>query len=143
MTQIYAPNWEDIDPDDWASWPCRYFRPYEVCDRRTGKVKTTAEFLAWMDALREDFGQPIYINSWYRSPASNKAVSDTGEDGAHTTGEALDIRASLTDAFRIVEIAMKSGCKRIGLKQHGSIDQRFVHLDFDRSKPLPRFWTYS
>lgn len=142
MTQIYAANWEDINPKDWAAWPCRYFTPFEVRDRRTGEVKTTSEFLAWMDALRIDYGLPIYVNSWYRSPESNKTVSDTGEDGAHTSGEALDIRVSLANAVRLVEVAMRSGCKRIGLKQHGPHDKRFVHLDFDRSKPSPRFWTY-
>lgn len=141
MSEIYTLNWRDIDPES-DEWPCRFFTPYEVRDRRTGEVKTTKEFLSWMDALRDRFGKPIIINSWYRSPASNAEVSTTGIDGAHTTGLAVDIKVSHADAFTLVALAISMGCRRIGLRQTGGASSRFVHLDLDPSKPSPRIWTY-
>lgn len=142
MNTIYAKNWKDIDPDDWSQWPCKWFKPFEVRDRRTGEVKTTVEFLAWMDKLRDAVGEPLKVNSWYRAPASNAAVSSTGQTGAHTTGLAVDLAVSHALAHRVVILALEMGCKRIGMRQHGDASRRFVHIDLAPGKPSPRFWTY-
>ncbi len=43
-----------------------------------------------LDPLREAYGQPITVNSGYRSPALNKAVGGA-KNSQHMTGEAADI----------------------------------------------------
>ncbi|MBR5002379.1 MAG: peptidase M15 [Bacteroidaceae bacterium] len=43
-----------------------------------------------LDPLREAYGQPITVNSGYRSPALNKAVGGV-KSSQHLTGEAADI----------------------------------------------------
>lgn len=43
-----------------------------------------------LDPLREEFGEPIIINSGYRSPALNKEVKGA-KNSQHVTGQAADI----------------------------------------------------
>ncbi len=43
-----------------------------------------------LDPLREAYGQPITVNSGYRSPALNKEVGGV-KSSQHLTGEAADI----------------------------------------------------
>ena len=51
-------------------------------------MQFTAEKL--FEPIRNHFGSPIQILSFYRSPAVNKAVGGA-EDSQHVTGEAMDI----------------------------------------------------
>lgn len=43
-----------------------------------------------LDPLREKFGEPIIVNSGYRSPALNKAVKGAA-NSQHVSGQAADI----------------------------------------------------
>lgn len=43
-----------------------------------------------LDPLREEFGEPIIVNSGYRSPALNKAVKGAA-NSQHVSGQAADI----------------------------------------------------
>lgn len=43
-----------------------------------------------LDPLREAYGNPVTVNSGYRSPALNEAVGGV-KDSQHPTGEAADI----------------------------------------------------
>lgn len=45
-----------------------------------------------LDPLREEFGEPIIVNSGYRSPALNKAVKGAATS-QHVSGQAADITA--------------------------------------------------
>lgn len=45
-----------------------------------------------LDPLREEFGEPIIVNSGYRSPALNKAVKGAA-NSQHVSGQAADITA--------------------------------------------------
>ena len=45
-----------------------------------------------LDPLREEFGEPIIVNSGYRSPALNKAVKGAA-NSQHVSGHAADITA--------------------------------------------------
>ena len=45
-------------------------------------------------------------------------------------------------AFKVVEVALKHGIKRIGIAQKGDERTRFIHLDDDTSRPHPRVWSY-
>lgn len=46
-----------------------------------------------LDAIREDFGKPIYVNSGYRCPKLNNLVGGV-ENSAHLQGLAADITSS-------------------------------------------------
>lgn len=55
-----------------------------------GNLKRLCE---WLEVLRERVGQPIVINSGYRSPQLNKKVGGAGTSN-HLTGCAADIRTN-------------------------------------------------
>lgn len=44
-----------------------------------------------LDPLREAYGQPITVNSGYRSPALNQVMKGASKTSQHMTGEAADI----------------------------------------------------
>lgn len=44
-----------------------------------------------LDPLREAYGEPIYVNSGYRSPAVNRAVGGA-RNSQHCKGEAVDFK---------------------------------------------------
>lgn len=81
----------------------KYFSIEELCKSDTANargidntptddVKENLEALIEnvLDPLREAYGKPIYINSGYRCPALNKAVSGV-DNSFHTKGYACDI----------------------------------------------------
>lgn len=51
-------------------------------------IITTA---GYMDTVREFLGAPVYINSWYRNFAVNRAVGGV-PNSQHSKGEAVDFR---------------------------------------------------
>ena len=102
-------------------------------------------FMKRVEALRETHNKPMIVTSAYRCPEHNSRVSKTGAHGPHTTGMAIDIQASGEDACELLHAAIGHGFSGFGIKQHGSHDTRFIHLDtLRRSKgcPRPRVWTY-
>lgn len=97
-----------------------------------------------LQALRERLGFPLVVSSGYRTPAYNKQVSDSGEDGPHTTGHAVDLIANGPRAYAIVGAAIALGFTGIGVCQKGDVRARFVHLDdLPMSATLPRPWIWS
>ncbi|NCR10177.1 D-Ala-D-Ala carboxypeptidase family metallohydrolase [Microcystis aeruginosa] len=44
-----------------------------------------------LDKIREEWGSPILVTSWYRPPALNRAVRDAS-NSQHLEGGAADIR---------------------------------------------------
>lgn len=96
-----------------------------------------------LDALREECGFPLLINSGYRCPKHNLEVSHTGETGPHTTGHAVDIRVDRGRAYRLLALAPKYGFTGIGIQQKGG--GRYIHLDDlpnDINQPRPTVWSY-
>ncbi|NJR41010.1 MAG: DUF882 domain-containing protein [Leptolyngbyaceae cyanobacterium CSU_1_4] len=93
-----------------------------------------------LDELSKKYrdGQKLQINSWYRDPASNAAVSSTGRTGPHTTGSAVDFFSDNMDQIHADYNRSWDGGVAIS---PGS----FVHIDFI-GKDLPgtprRRWTY-
>lgn len=135
--------------ESFRPWPWKYFHPERdgnMACRGTGRIVIIPRFMHLMDQLRERFGRPIGINSWYRSPEHNAAVSSTGVDGPHTTGEAVDIPIYGALALELANIAFRLEFTGFGWKQHGPHRARFLHLDTlsDRvSSPRPWIWSYS
>ena len=108
-------------------------------------AKMQSGFMAKLIALRERCGFPLPVTSGYRTPERNKEVSNTGESGPHTTGRAVDRAINGENAYRLVAMALAAGFTGIGLKQHGPMNGRYIHLDDLAAPdfPRPRVWTYS
>lgn len=121
----------------WDEFKCKCGE----CDP-TNMWYTEPEFAAFMFKLiklRNILGWPFIINSGYRCPAYNDSLYDsdgTHLDGPHTLGGA-DVKCSFERAYQLVDYATheKMG---IGIKQHGPVAKRFLHLD----NLGHRIWTY-
>lgn len=81
-------------------WFSRFYSPRDFADGtntqdKTGGVMVSREVVAKLDWVTEQFGMgKLQINSGYRSPASNTRRADTGPNGPHTKGSAIDIQVS-------------------------------------------------
>lgn len=117
----------------------KYFRPHEFdCECRRG-IACNAEpmkqrFLDKLDALREEWGQPLVVQSGRRCKERN-----THESGAvhsqHLYGNACDFHfESPKESQNFAAMARKFGFKGIGLGKH------LVHID-DRDYEAE--WMYS
>ena len=95
---------------------------------------------ARLNKLRELVG-PIIVNSAYRCAIYNGA---RGYTQTHATGQAMDIKCSHKQAYRILQEAPSLGFTGIGIKQKG--DTRFIHLDDLEEglpkRPRPHIWSY-
>jgi uncharacterized protein YcbK (DUF882 family) len=100
------------------------------------------EFMPKIVAMRRELGFPFIVTSGYRCPIHNQNVSNTGPNGPHTTGHAIDIHGSHEKALSIVRAAFDHGITGIGIKQHGPVTGRFIHLDDLKSSPRPHIWSY-
>lgn len=123
---------------DWNA--IRHFTREEMaCRCGCGRADMDPDYMHWLDELRESFGEPIIVTSGYRCPDHNEDVSSTGRDGPHTTGKAVDVAVSHEAAYRLLDLAMRTGASGVGVNQKGS--GRFLHLD-RLAEPRPRVWSY-
>jgi uncharacterized protein YcbK (DUF882 family) len=123
--------------------PLRHFRYWEFLCRCCGIQRMNPQFLTRLDELREAYGRPLRVVSGFRCPAHNTEVSNTGTDGPHTTGRAVDLAVDRGNAYDLVQHAITRRFTGIGLKQHGP--KRFIHLDDLQAAPgllRPTIWTY-
>lgn len=125
-------RWRHVDPA--REWACK----------GTGKIVVETDFLDLFEKLRGMYGRPLIISSGYRSPEHNAAVSTTGDDGPHTTAQAVDIKIYGSHAFELVALAIGLGFTGVGVSQKGEHAKRFVHLDTLRAPahPRPMLWSY-
>ena len=124
-----------------VSYP--YFSLAELqCHCGCGEAKMDAGFMKKLIALREYLDFPLYVTSAYRCAKHNTEVGSTGATGPHTTGRAVDILIHGEQAFTLITTAQQFGFTGIGIKQHGSHAQRYVHLD-DLMTSRPMIWTYA
>lgn len=105
-----------------------------------GKGLPPHSFMVLMVKLRKRVGKMI-ITSCYRCPSYNAHISDTGLTGPHTIA-AADVAVFGPRAFLLVFWAIFYGIRRIGIKQHGPLSERFVHIDVSKKHPIPRIWSY-
>ena len=138
---IDVAKWQDV-----TNWPWHNFVPAEMACRGDGTLKLDEAFMDRLQKLRDTCGFPLVVSSAYRSPAYNAKVSDTGDDGPHTTGHAVDLLANGPRAFTILQAATALGFTGIGLSQKGDVKRRFIHLDdlqMSLTLPRPWVWTYN
>ena len=95
------------------------------------------EFMVRVERAREKAGVPFIINSGIRCPLHNNRVSNTGFNGPHTTGKALDIATPNSNSrFIIRRELIKEGFHRFG--SHPS----FIHVDDSPDHPPEVEWWY-
>jgi len=119
----------------------KYFRIEEFSCHHCGLVKMDDAFLLACDELRGRCGFALIVSSGYRCPTYNAQVSETGSDGPHTQGVAVDFSVSNAQAWVLLREAMAMGFKGIGVKQKGDRKARFIHLDM-MIEPRPNVWSY-
>ncbi len=124
-------------PDDAATrWPS--FTAAEMTCKCGCGALVAHGFMDRLQYVRTTADRPFVITSGARCAEYNATVSQTGRDGPHTTGLAVDIACDATLAYEIVQAALANGIKRIGIKQKGP--GRFVHLDVVPGPAV--IWTY-
>lgn len=101
------------------------------------------DFMDKLETIRVAYGKPMKVNSAARCPAYNEKVSSTGRTGPHTTGRAIDIGVSGSDAHRLLRVAMRHGnFTGIGVQQKGPHVSRFLHFDDLTGENRPWIWSY-
>lgn len=137
---LYA-NWNDVPR---ALWPYQNFTPQELACRHTGQLLVVPETLSRLQLLRQEYGQPMPVTSGYRSPEHPVEVKKKSLSGAHVQGRGFDI-AMFGDTVPFILLASKHGFTGIGVKQHGRVNRRFIHIDDIPSgaeQPRPWSWSY-
>lgn len=123
-----------------------------------GPEKMDPWFMERLVRVRKFLGFPIPVNSSIRCPAHNRAVSETGEDGPHTTGKTIDAALYGKRALAFIAACIKFGLVNPGYgddQGYGGIGiaqtnkdkkKRFVHVDAltaaEYKGPRPWIWTY-
>lgn len=134
---------KDIPLGGWRWLP--FISPEELACHGDGTILIVPDFLDKTVALRKRCDFPFRFTSFYRSPAYNLIVADTGQDGPHTTGRAFDLSLSGPRLVTLVDHARALGFTGFGYQQKGPYASRMVHLDDlpagdGRMRPL--IWTY-
>lgn len=91
------------------------------------------ELAEQLQVIRDYIGEPVYINSAYRTPAHNKKVGGA-KDSQHLKAKAADITAKSVpplEMARIVEKLIREGMIKIG---GVGVYPGFVHVDTRNKK---------
>jgi uncharacterized protein YcbK (DUF882 family) len=100
------------------------------------------EMVKKLEALREEFGQPMRLSSAYRDPKLHprERMKPNGP-GYHGKGMAVDVLIYGADAIRLLKLAIQHGFNGIGINQKNDFSQRFIHLD-TRNPEKSAIWSY-
>lgn len=121
----------------------KYFSIYEVVHSNTAEEKDIFNLpleediidnlnycIGRMDEIRESYGKPIYVNSWYRCKELNEAVGGS-KNSYHMSGLAVDLRWDSNLVYHIIE---KHNFHKLIREKSGN--SKWIHIQFlkDRSK---------
>lgn len=120
---------------NWEDYP--NFTPQEFECKHCGAVEMQPRFMAKLQHLRSTYKRPMVISSGYRCP-EHPVEARKPTPGMHAQGRAADILVRGSDAFDLVEIAIRFGFTGFGVNQKG--DSRFIHLD--DSPDRRAIWSY-
>ena len=102
----------------------KHFRAREFQTGNCNIVIVSNMLLRVLDMLRDKIGEPIYINSGYRTPEHNKAVGGSTLS-YHMYGMAADIRAEKHTPKQLYTILDEWLEGWGGLQEH----ETFLHVD--------------
>lgn len=114
------------------------FSRSELQCKHTGLCSMSSDFLDRLEALREEYAQPIRISSAFRDK-THPAEIRKEKVGYHGLGRAADLLVGY-DGYRLLELAIKHGFTGLGCSFRGSFESRFLHVD-DR-ETAPAVWSY-
>ena len=77
-----------------------------------------------LDKIREDWGSPILVTSWYRPPAVNEEVGGAAQS-KHLTGRAVDIKPANGKMYQFRKFLNAGWNDALG---EGS-ERGFIHID--------------
>jgi len=90
-------------------------------------------FMWLLQRLRDQYGEPIFINSGRRCLEYNRVVGGA-TSSFHLLGRAADLRIdSNSDRYRLVQLAIANNFKGIG------VGENFLHVD-NRDTITPIMW---
>lgn len=126
-------SWKEVNWSDFNAKVSKYFTVREVTnsDRRrlpqNDDIKKNIFALAQeLDKVREAWGKPLIITSWYRPPAINKAIGGAS-NSQHIYGKAADIKPTQGNIYDFQKwldcVAWKDKALGYGAKKG------FVHCD--------------
>lgn len=119
-----------------------HFSRKEFACSFTNNCAMDLEMVEKLEALREEFGQPMRLSSAYRDPKLHprERMKPNGP-GYHGRGMAVDVLIYGADAIRLLKLAIKHGFCGIGINQKNDFAQRFIHLD-TRNPEKSAIWSY-
>lgn len=115
----------------------KYFLPRELkckCNKKSCNAKDIDNnFLNILDNIRQQFGDPMKINSCLRCKYHNNMIGGSPKS-QHLLGKAADIQMNNDDMYRFLNICLANGIKGIG------IANGWLHIDIRDGED--KEWTY-
>jgi uncharacterized protein YcbK (DUF882 family) len=121
----------------------QYFTEDELRCKGTDECCMDEQFMLTLEALRQEFNEPMIISSAYRDLSYNQVIGGA-KNSPHLYGKAVDVVISGKKAYRLIKLAIQYGFSGIGVSQRGQHEKRFIHIDtMENSDIHPRPWIWS
>ena len=121
----------------------QYFTEDELRCKGTDECCMDEQFMLTLEALRQEFNEPMIISSAYRDLSYNQVIGGA-KNSPHLYGKAVDVVISGKKAYRLIKLAIQYGFTGIGVSQRGQHEKRFIHIDtMENSDIHPRPWIWS
>lgn len=139
------PEWNQVNWKDWDAPVSKYFTVGEVTNRSAERIPTAPDIkkniiaiARKMDEIREWWGSPLAVNSWYRPWPVNIRIGSRAPN--HPGGYAVDFRPLKGSVYEL-EKRFKSEWYDTGKWKGGfglGARKGFIHIDL-RGR---RMWNY-
>lgn len=111
-------------------------KEFDSPDLPNSGINMNREFVKKLQRIRTLIGEPLHINSGYRTKMHNAKIGGI-YNSEHLNGKAADIFTRNSQIrFLIIKLALEIGFTRIG------IGTNFIHLDISSDKPDDVIWLY-
>ena len=131
--------------DQWDTARWYNFSATEFVCSHCNALSISPIVLDFLQSYRTQTGKSVAITSAYRCPSLNDAVSNTGKDGPHTTGFAVDISTNSQTQYELLRFALHYNPRPLGI----GIAKTFTHLDWcdadvnEKYLVRPNVWRYA
>ncbi len=120
-------------------WTWDNFRPHELACKGTGKVLIDPHSMDCLQRLRNILGQPIHLNSAFRSKSHNRAVGGA-KNSYHLTGRAYDVRMRDHTPRSFERAARIAGFTGFGFYPPKNGGYNFTHIDTGPAREWGQRW---
>lgn len=143
-SSIALPEWDQINWRDFKAPVSKYFNVGEVTLGQTQRIpseervkQNIVAIARKMDEVREWWGKPLIVTSWYRPWAVNRAIGSRAPN--HPNGWAVDFCPQNGDIYEL-QRRFKAEWYDTGKWQGGfgtGANKGFIHLDLDKRRCWP------